>query len=157
MVQPPGVVISPGQKWLEGTIYNGWDGASASCLGLTLKIKVILPAKVGLLGNSRELQCRTLELWQNQEHVWKTKERKLFWGERGSFSPSMKEGCSKQKLHWSKLAVPHNVASHWLSCVLSHWPGDCGNTERGEYFFFLQESELAKTLSSSWSEIYKEW
>ena len=79
---------------------------------LTLKIKlpVILPTKIGLFGNSRELQSWTSKL-KNQRQVHWTKQRSILYRGEGKLG-----GWCKHKVHWSKLGVRSLVAPHWLSC-----------------------------------------
>ena len=61
-----------------------------------IKLPIILPEKMGLLGNSRELQSRTSKLWQNHRQVLRTKKRNAFLFKKGGSW----EGCSKQGAHW---------------------------------------------------------
>lgn len=75
---------------------------------VTLKIKqsIILPAKMSLFRNSRELHFRTCNLWQNHGQVQRTKDRNTL-SER---TYPVEKRCYKQNIHWNKLGVP----SVWL-------------------------------------------
>lgn len=44
---------------------------------MTLKIKGILPAKLGLFRDSRELQLAVYGLWQNHRQTWRVKRRSV--------------------------------------------------------------------------------
>lgn len=76
---------------------------------LTLKIKVILPVEMGLLGNNRDMQSDISKLLakpqtspQNKPEEWSLiEEMEGRW-----------EGCYKQKGHWSKLGIQNMVAFH---------------------------------------------
>lgn len=77
---------------------------------LTLNLPVILPAKVGLFRNRRELQFGASRLWQNHRQVGRTREGGRSWG-----------CCYKHKAHWCKLGTGSIVVSHWLSCDSLSW------------------------------------
>lgn len=65
---------------MEGVIVAGWVGFKKkdqqSFEGVNPKMypSVIFPAKMGLFRNSRGLQFRTNQLWQNHRQVRRTKE-----------------------------------------------------------------------------------
>lgn len=83
---------------------------------LTLKIKVIFLAKMGLFGNSRELQPRSkLATAKPQESCFIEEKG---WVGRAVLQPDV---------HQSTLGMPCIVAELWQS----HWLGSCGEEEGG--------------------------
>ena len=98
-------------------------GSVAAAVNLKTTTAVILPARNGYFGKSRELQPRTSELQQNHRQVQKTScthrpPRQIFSKERD---------CYKPKAHWSKLGAGSGflLAGLSLAVTASHWLGCC--------------------------------
>ena len=69
---------------------------------------VVLQAKIGVFGNSKELQFRMCNLWQTTG-----KSRVPFFYKReGEFGGAV----INKRVHWRKRGVPSVVAFHWLNC-----------------------------------------
>lgn len=67
---------------------------------LTLKVKVVLPEKLGFFGNGKELKFRTCKLQQNHRQ-FQQRRGTLFHGKQGGIG----EGLFWKKVHWRKARV----------------------------------------------------
>ena len=124
--------MSPYLQPLEAPILLS-ESVHLTTIIMTLKINlpVILPAKMGLFGHSREEQ--------DHRQAWRTKEREEALLERrgGNW-----EGCYK---HWSKLGVQSIVAFHQLSCDSISLPGLLPDNRR--IFFFSSSYRGSKVVA----------
>lgn len=81
-------------------------------------LPVILPAKLGLCGNSREFRLRKSKLWQNPRKIQRTKERNIYFMGKEDFGR-----CSFEQVRWRKERVQCDdhfslaeLQWQWISC-----------------------------------------
>lgn len=67
-------------------------------LAFSIKLPIVLPAKMDLFGNKRELQFRTSKLWQNHRQVQQAKERNIILWRRRKLRRVV-------EVHWKKARV----------------------------------------------------